>query len=65
MALLLKNLNPGETLKWQDEWDKTNKEGEKLESGKYRSEINILAIFEEGEEKIEESQLTTVIDFSL
>lgn len=65
LALLLKNLNPGETLKWQDEWDKTNKEGEKLESGKYRAEINILAIFEEGEEKIEESQLTTVIDFSL
>ena len=65
LALLLKTLNPGEVLKWQDEWDMTNKEGKKLESGKYKAEIKILPIFEEGEEKIEESQLTTVIEFSL
>jgi len=65
LALLYKELNPGEILKWQDEWDMTNKEGKKLESGKYKAEIKILAIFEEGEEKIEESQLTTVMEFNL
>lgn len=65
LALLLKNLNPGESLKWQDEWDMTNKDGEKLTTGKYKAQITILVITEEGEEKIAEDQLTAVIDFSL
>lgn len=64
LALLYKTLNPGESLKWQDEWNMTNKDGEKLTSGNYKAEIKILVITEE-EEKIEEEQLTTVVEFSL
>jgi hypothetical protein len=65
MALLYKDINPGESIRWQDEWDMTNKEGDKLTSGKYSAKISIMAIVEEGDEKIDESQLTTVIDFTI
>lgn len=65
MALIMKTLNPGEVLKWQDEWDMTNKEGEKLTSGKYKAEIKIMVIPKENDEKIEDSELTTTIDFIL
>jgi hypothetical protein len=65
MALIMKEINAGEAIKWQDEWNMTNKDGEKLTSGKYRAEVKVLLITEEGDEKIDESQLTKVIDFSL
>lgn len=65
MALIMKEINAGEAIKWQDEWNLTNKEGEKLTSGKYRAEIRVLLITEEGDEKIDEGQLTKIIDFSL
>lgn len=64
-ALVFKTINPGESLKWHDEWDMTNKDGEKLTSGKYKAEIKIMAISEENDEKIDENQLVTVIDFNL
>ncbi len=65
MALIFKDIDPGESLKWQDAWDMTNKDGEKAGPGKYRAEIEILVIQEEGQEPIDESQLKTVIDFEL
>ncbi|HHW30276.1 MAG TPA: hypothetical protein GXX20_01160 [Clostridiaceae bacterium] len=65
MALLFKDINPGESLQWQDEWDMTNKEGEKVAPGKYKAKITVMVIFEEGDEKIEEDQLTTEIEFAL
>lgn len=69
MALIFKEINPGESLKWQDTWDMTNKKGEKLTSGKYQARIDILARLEDGfdisSEKIDESQLSTVIEFTL
>lgn len=65
MALMMKEINAGETIKWQDEWNLTNKEGEKLTSGRYRAEIKVLLITEEGDEVFDESQLTKTIDFSL
>jgi hypothetical protein len=65
MALLFKRINPGESMKWQDEWNITNKEGEKITSGKYKAQISVLVITEEKDEKIEKDQLTTEIDFSL
>ncbi|NMB96183.1 MAG: hypothetical protein GYA02_06180 [Clostridiaceae bacterium] len=69
MALIYKDINPGESLKWQDIWDMTNKEGEKLTSGKYQARIDILVRLGSGvgesSEKIDESQLTTVIEFNL
>lgn len=65
MALIYKNLNPGEAIKWQDEWNMTNKEGKKLTSGKYTAKINILVIPDENSEKVDESQLTTTIEFNL
>jgi hypothetical protein len=64
LALIYHTLNPGETLKWQDEWDMTNKDGEKLTSGNYKAEIKVLASLS-SEETIEEDQLTTVISFNL
>jgi hypothetical protein len=65
MALIYKNIAPGESIKWQDEWDMTNKEGERLASGKYKAQIDILVIAEDSDEKVEKSQLSTVIDFNL
>jgi len=65
MAIIMKTINPGESIKWQDEWDMTNKNGDKLTSGKYKADIRILAIQEDEDNKIEESQLQTVIDFDL
>jgi len=65
LAIVPKTINPGEALKWQDEWDMTDKEGNKLTAGKYKAKIDIMVIPEENSEKIEESQLTTVIEFEL
>ena len=42
MALIYKSINSGESLTWQDKWDMTNKEGEKVQSGKYKAIIKIL-----------------------
>ena len=64
LALLYKTLNPGESLKWQDEWNMTNKEGEKLTTGNYKAQIKVLAITEEDNE-IPDEQLNTVIEFAL
>jgi hypothetical protein len=65
LALVYKDIKPGQSIKWQDIWDMANKEGEILTSGKYKAEINILAETEEKEGKIDKSQLTAVIDFNL
>jgi len=65
MALILKTINPGESLKWQDEWDMTDKDGNRLTSGNYKAVITILAYPDEGGEKLDESQFTATIDFSL
>lgn len=65
MALVYKTLNPGETLQWQDEWDMTNKEGEKLRSGSYKAEIKILAALEGQDEEIPSDQLTAHLEFTL
>lgn len=64
LALLYKTLEPGESLKWQDEWNMTDKDGKKVNAGKYKAEIEIMVITEE-EEKIEEEQLKTVLTFTL
>lgn len=64
-ALIFKNIEPGESIKWRDSWSMTNKEGEKLTSGEFRAEINILASLKDDKEKIDKSQLTAIIDFNL
>ena len=64
MMLVNRTINPGESLKWQDEWDMTNKDGVKLTSGKYKAEITILAYEYEGTE-IDKGQLTKTVEFSL
>ncbi|MGB4372945.1 MAG: BsuPI-related putative proteinase inhibitor [Halanaerobiales bacterium] len=65
MALIYKTIQPGETLKWQDSWDLTNKEGKKLTTGEYQAEIIILANPVDGGEELDRSQLRTVIKFNL
>lgn len=65
MALIYKTIQSGETLKWQDSWDLTNKEGKKLTTGEYQAEIIILANPVDGGEELDRSQLRTVIKFNL
>ena len=65
MALIYKTIQPGETLKWQDSWDLTNKDGEKVTAGEYQVEIIILANPVDGGEELDRSQLRTVIKFNL
>ncbi|HHW21510.1 MAG TPA: hypothetical protein GXX26_01330 [Clostridiaceae bacterium] len=64
LALINKTLNPGEILSWKDEWDMTDKDGIKLTSGNYKATINIL-VYDMGGEKVDDSELTTTIEFSL
>jgi len=65
LALIMKTINPGESIKWQDEWDMKDKDGNKLTSGKYKAKIEIMVVQEEEKEKIDESELTTEIEFEL
>jgi len=66
MAIVYETLEPGESLEWTEVWDRTDKEDNYLESGKYTAKIEILAMSPEGEdEEIEKSQLTKTINFSL
>ncbi|HOQ38157.1 MAG TPA: BsuPI-related putative proteinase inhibitor [Acetivibrio sp.] len=65
LALVTETINPGESLKWQDAWDMTDKEGNKLTSGKFKAKIDILVVPEDESQVIEESQFTTVIEFEL
>ncbi len=54
-----------ESQKWQDKWNMTNKEGERLSSGEYQVKISVLAAPLEKNEKIAESRLMTIISFDL
>jgi hypothetical protein len=65
LALVSKTINPGESLKWQEAWDMTDKNEKKLTSGKFKAEINIMAVPEINGDTIEKSSLTTVIEFEL
>lgn len=65
MAIVYKTINPGEAFKWQDEWDMTNKDGEKLTSGNYKAVIKILALSESDTERIDDSELTATIEFCI
>ncbi len=65
LALVSKTVNPGESLKWQDIWDMTDKNGKKLTTGKFKAEINVMAAPEINGDTIEKSSLTTVIEFEL
>lgn len=65
MALIFKDVKPGQALKWQDEWDMTNKAGDKLTSGEYKARIEIMIVSEEGDQKIEADQLMTEMNFRL
>lgn len=65
MALVYKRINPGEALRWQDQWDLRDKEGNMVSPGRYRAEIEIMVIPEEDGVKIEDRQLRTTIEFTL
>lgn len=65
LALVMKSIEPGESLVWQDVWDMIDKEGNKAAEGNYKATIKILVIHEEGEKPIPEEQLTKVIDFTI
>lgn len=47
LALVYKRINPGESLRWQDQWDLRDKEGNAVTPGRYRAEIEIMVIPEE------------------
>lgn len=65
MAIVYKQLKPGESLRWQDQWDLRDKEGNVVNPGRYRAEIEIMVIPEEDGVKIEDHQLRTTIEFTL
>ncbi len=65
LALVMKSIEPGESLVWQGVWDMTDKEGNKVSEGKYKATIKILVIHEEGEKPIPEEQLTKEIEFTI
>ena len=65
LALVYRNIDPGASLTWQDQWDMRDQEGKLVSPGRYRAEIEIMPIPDEDEENIEASQLRTNIDFTL
>ena len=65
MALVYKRNNPGESLHWQAQWELKDKVGKKISPGNYRAEIEIMTIADADREKIEDSQLRTIIEFTL
>ena len=65
MALVYRRINPGESLRWQDQWDLRDKAGNVVSPGRYRAEIEIMVIPEEDGEKIEDRQLSTTVEFTL
>lgn len=65
MALINKRINPGESLRWQDQWDLRDKTGKMVNPGRYRAEIEIMVIPEENREQIDERQLSATIEFLL
>ncbi|NLW03405.1 MAG: hypothetical protein GX027_09120 [Clostridiaceae bacterium] len=66
LALVTRTINPGGSLKWQDEWDMTNKDGQKAGPGRYKAVITILVIPDaENGDLTDQSQFTTEIEFSL
>ena len=65
MALIYKDLQPGDTLHWQEKWDLTNKDGVKLTSGKYNIVIKVMTSAEDDQSAIPEEQLTTTMEINL
>lgn len=65
MALVYRRINPGEALHWQDQWDLRDKAGNVVSPGRYRAEIEIMAISEEGGVQIDARQLQTTIEFTI
>jgi len=73
MALIYKTLEPGESMEWTNKWDRTDKDGDYLETGKYTAKIEILASSSPGPvgedkketEEILKEELTKTIDFTL
>ncbi len=65
MALVMKSIDPGESLKWQDTWNLKDKEGNLLTKGNYTAKIDVLVIYKEGEVPIPKDQLSKNLEFSI
>jgi hypothetical protein len=65
MALVYREIKPGEALRWQENWDLTDKNGEKLTSGNYKIEIQVLTGFAHGDAAVPTDQLIAVLDLDL
>ena len=65
MALVLRDIKPGESLKWQDKWDLTDQDGPKLSSGKYTVEVQVLVIPDDSSAAIPAEQLTAALEINL
>ena len=65
MALVMKSIGPGETLKFHDSWDMKNKDEKLLTKGNYTAKINILVNYLSGEVPIPKEQLSKTLDFSI
>ncbi|SET29760.1 Intracellular proteinase inhibitor [Natronincola peptidivorans] len=61
MALIMKTLEAGESISWQDTWDLQDNEGNLVPAGEYQAIITVLLM----EEEIEKQQLTTIMDLHI
>ena len=58
-------IGAGESLKFQDSWDMTDKDGAKLTNGNFKAEIRVLAFSTEEDVKDVQEQFKKVIEFNL
>jgi hypothetical protein len=65
LALIFQTINPGQAFRWQDDWNLTDKEGNRVAAGNYTATIRVLTVSAEEGHEIPEKDLTVVLPFSL
>ncbi len=64
MALIEEELAPGQSMRWQDSWDLTDKAGDRVPEGLYTAQIEVLARTEESDGPTGD-QLTTTLTLGI
>ncbi|HZK56937.1 MAG TPA: BsuPI-related putative proteinase inhibitor [Clostridia bacterium] len=64
MAIVLREIEAGGSIKWEDSWDMRDKDGKELPEGKYTATIEILPILEEGQ-ILDKESFIMILEFEI
>lgn len=65
MALIYRDLTAGESLSWRDSWNLADKSGERIKSGEYSVEIEVLAWSVDGNSDAKRERLVSEFSFTI